>query len=128
LAEKDLLYSDMTRQIIGAAMEVHRVLGHGFLENVYEEALAHELTLHNIKFQRQVAFDVIYKGKKVKHYICDFIVDNKIIVEIKALGRLTETEWSQLINYLKATNHNVGLIFNFGSASLEHKRLIKSHP
>jgi len=125
LSEADLLYSDLTREIIGAAMEVHSTLGPGFLENVYEEALAVEFELRNIRFERQKNVDVFYKNVKIKNYVCDVMVENKVLIELKALNELTTNEHAQTLNYLKATGLKVGLLFNFGQKSLEYKRFIK---
>jgi len=124
MAEKDLLYSDETHKIIGAAMEVHKTLGAGFLESVYEESLAHEFELQNILFEKQKSIEVFYKNKKVKQFVCDFIVDAKIIIEIKAIKKITDIETAQVLNYLKATGLKVGLLLNFGSNSLECKRFV----
>jgi len=120
----ELLHKEITGLIIGAAMEVHSVLGNGFLEAVYEEALAHEMTLRAIPFERQRPLPVSYKGKELKEYICDFLVEEKVIVEIKAIKRLTELEEAQIINYLNASGVKVGLIFNFGEKSLKYKRVV----
>jgi GxxExxY protein len=124
LAESDLLYTEATRAIIGAAMETHKILGAGFLESVYEESLAYEFELNHINFQRQSPINVIYKGKVVKQFICDFIIEDKILVEIKAVKKMSEIEYAQVINYLKATGIKVGLLINFGAASLEYKRFM----
>ena len=119
------LYKDLTQEIIGAAMEVHRELGSGFLEYVYEEALCHELNLREISFERQKELDIHYKGLLIpRKYKPDLIVKNKVIVEIKATSGLTEVEEAQLLNYLKATKMRVGLLVNFGKVSLEVKRRI----
>ncbi len=120
----ELLYSDLTRAIIGAAMEVHRVLGHGFLEAVYEAALAHELDLRRIPYERQKRLTVTYKGEAVGDYVADFVVDGKVVVELKATKGLTEVDEAQLLNYLKVTGLRVGLLFNFGTPSLEHRRRV----
>ena len=119
---------DRTYKIIGAAMEVHRELGCGFLEAVYQEALENELALQNIPFQAQPLIQIFYKGRTLnKTYQPDFICFGEIILEIKALSNLTSVEESQLINYLKATNLKVGLLINFGAKSLEHKRIVYNY-
>ncbi|RCV66076.1 PD-(D/E)XK nuclease superfamily protein [Methanophagales archaeon] len=119
------LYNDLTQEIIGAAMEVHRELGSGFLEYVYEEALCYELNLRKISFERQKELDIYYKELLIpRKYKPDLIVDDKVIVEIKATSGLTEIEEAQLLNYLKATKIRVGLLLNFGKKSLEVKRRI----
>jgi GxxExxY protein len=121
----ELLHSELTYEIIGAAMEVHATLGPGFLESVYQEAFAIELLSRKIPFDTEKRIDIIYKGIKLeKHFVADFICDNHVIVEIKALSALTNEHQAQVLNYLKATGIKVGLLINFGSNSLEHKRLI----
>ena len=121
----ELLHSELTYEIIGAAMEVHATLGPGFLESVYQEAFAIELLSRKISFDTEKRIDIIYKGVKLeKHFVADFICDNHVIVEIKALSALTNEHQAQVLNYLKATGIKVGLLINFGSNSLEHKRLI----
>ena len=119
------LFKDLTQAIIGAAMEVHRELGSGFLEYVYEEALCYELNLREISFERQKELNIYYKDLLIpKKYKPDLIVEDKVIVEIKATSGLTEIEEAQLLNYLKATKMRVGLLLNFGKKSLEVKRRI----
>ena len=124
MAENDLLYAYLTRKIIGSAMEVHTNLGCGFLESVYEEALAVEFGLHNITFERQRSIDVLYKGVPVKQFVCDFLVEDKVLVELKAIKQLTAVEEAQVLNYLKATDIELGLLLNFGASSLKYKRII----
>jgi GxxExxY protein len=114
-----------TYSIIGAAMEVHTELGSGFLEAVYQEALEREFREQAIPFKSQPTVQILYKGKPLgKTYQPDFVCFDKILVELKALSNLTGMEQSQIINYLKATGLKVGLLINFGSKSLEHKRFV----
>jgi GxxExxY protein len=117
-----LLYSEITGPAIGAAMEVHKILGPGFLESVYEEALAIELDLRNVPCKRQHPIDIFYKGKHAKHFVCDFIIEDLVLVELKAISQLGDIEKAQVLNYLKATKLPVGLLLNFGAQSLEFKR------
>ncbi len=119
-----LLFADLTYQIIGAAMEVHKTLGPGFLEAVYEEALAYELKKLGISFERQKALAVYYKGIVLGDYRADLVVESSVIVELKAQKILTAIDEAQLINYLKATNLKVGLLFNFGARSLQQVRRV----
>jgi GxxExxY protein len=116
-----------TYAIIGAAMEVHRQLGCGFLEPVYQEALAIELTERQIPFLREVKLTLVYKETPLDtNYCADFICYRSVVVELKALSRISGTEEAQVINYLKATGHEVGLLINFGTKSLEHRRFALS--
>lgn len=124
MAESDFPYKDLTGKIIGAALEVHSTLGCGFLESVYEEALAVEFDLHGIPFKRQKSLDVFYKGKFVKHFVSDFFVDKVILVELKAVRKLTPVDLAQLLSYLKATDLKIGLLLNFGAHSLRYKRVV----
>jgi GxxExxY protein len=124
MAEKDLAHNELTRTIIGAAMEVHSTLGPGFLESVYEAAMAIELNLGKVPYERQKPIPVMYKGEKAKDFFCDFLVDGKVLVELKALKAITNTEEAQVLNYLKATGLQVGLLINFGEQSLKYKRLV----
>lgn len=125
---KDLTQCDpRTFAIIGAAMEVHRQLGCGFLESVYQEALAVELQSRHIPFSRESKFPVLYKGRQLGcQYRPDFICFESVIVELKALGQLSPVEESQLINYLKVTGYHTGLLLNFGRKSLEQRRFVLS--
>lgn len=116
---------DRIYRIIGCAMEVHKELGCGFLEAVYQEALEREFTSQGIPFNAQPIIEIKYKGEPLdKKYQPDFICYDEVIIEIKAISSLTGLEESQLINYLKASGLKVGLLINFGSKSLEHKRLV----
>jgi len=126
IVKNQYVVSGLTGDIIGAAMEVHNQLGPGFLESVYDEAFAIELTQRKIKFERQKELPVFYKQCCIKKFVCDFLVDNKVIVEIKAISALSEIDRVQLTSYLKASGTEIGLLLNFGSRSLEFKRMIYS--
>jgi GxxExxY protein len=119
---------EQTYAIIGAAMEVHRELGPGFLEAVYQDALAIELELRGIPFERERLLPVHYKGRLLpSFYRADFICFGEVIVELKALDALAGIQEAQTINYLKATGLKRALLINFGAVSLQHKRLVRSH-
>ncbi|HET9180421.1 MAG TPA: GxxExxY protein [Terriglobia bacterium] len=116
-----------THALIGAAMEVHRQLGCGFLEAVYQEAFHHELLERSIPFQREVHISVFYKGSRLAaDYRADFVCFGSVVVEVKALQKLTGIEEAQVISYLKATAREVALLLNFGAKSLEFRRFIFS--
>lgn len=118
------MHSELTRAVIGAAMEVHSNLGPGFLESVYEAAMVIEFNLQKVPYERQKAISVMYKGEKAKDFFCDFLVGEKILVELKALKTVTGVEEAQILNYLKVTGLQVGLLINFGEQSLRYKRLV----
>ncbi|MCQ2289155.1 MAG: GxxExxY protein [Muribaculaceae bacterium] len=121
----EFIYKTEGWNLIGAAMEVHKQLGCGFLEKVYQEALQQELTMRGIHCEREKRFSIIYKGVQLKQtYIADFVCYDKIIVEIKAVNEITDQHRSQVFNYLKATGLLVGYILNFGQTSLQFERLI----
>ena len=105
----------LTDKIIGAAIEVHRHLGPGLLENVYEEALCHEFSLQNIQFQRQIPIAAIYKGKEIGEYRLDLLIENTIIVEIKSVERFDSVFEAQVLTYLRISGKKVGLLLNFNS-------------
>jgi len=114
-----------THAIIGAALEVHRILGPGFLEAVYQDALAKELGLRNVPFLAQSEIPVFYKGEKLSPaYRADFICFDSVILELKAIRQLTVVEEAQVLNYLKATGLHIALLLNFGAPSLQHKRFV----
>ena len=114
-----------TYLIIGAAIEVHKELGSGFLEAVYQEALEREFTYQEILYKSQPPVRILYKGQPLKKkYEPGFICFDDVIVEIKAMDKLSSNEHAQIINYLKASKLKAGLMINFGSKSLEHKRFV----
>ena len=121
----ELLYKELTFAVIGAAMEVHKILGPGFLESVYQVALERELTLRGIPFEKQVKLPVSYKDKLVGEYIADFVIDGKLIAEIKAVSNFNSQHQAQAMHYLTATGCRLALLLNFGTGSLEHRRVIK---
>ena len=114
-----------THAIIGAAMEVHRIVGPGHLEAVYQECLEIEFELRKFLFISQPRLEIYYKDRKLKKfYVPDFIVYNEVIVEIKAENFLTKVDEAQLINSLVISRHNVGLLLNFGEESLRYRRFV----
>jgi GxxExxY protein len=124
-AEKKAVFDPRTHDLIGAAMEVHRHLGPGHLEAVYHEALEIELGLRKIEYESQPRVTIRYKDRILKrHYTPDFIVKGEIVVEIKAQSILTNTDEAQIVNSLKSSGRRVGLLINFGQASLKWKRYV----
>ncbi|MFO3796694.1 MAG: GxxExxY protein [Anaerolineales bacterium] len=121
----EIIYKELSYAIIGAAMEVHRILGPGFLEAVYQAALAHELTLRGIRFEQFKRLPVYYKGVLVGDYEADFVVEDQIILEIKAVSQLQPKHEAQALNYLTATGLRLAILLNFGADSLERQRVVK---
>ena len=121
----DLIYKDEVYEIIGAAMEVHKILGCGFLEAIYQEVLAMEFIKRNIPFEQEKMINIEYKGVFLKKfYQADFLCYDKIIIETKALSELSSEHESQILNYLKATGKKLGLLINFGQKSLIYHRYV----
>ena len=114
--------ADLTGKIIGCAMKVHRTLGGGFLESVYQNALAYELQRAGLKAECEVPIKVLYDGVDVGEFFADVLVERQVIVENKAVEQLNPAHEVQLVNYLTATTYDVGLLFNFGAASLQYKK------
>jgi GxxExxY protein len=114
--------SGVTARIIAAAQEVHRILGPGFEELIYQRALARELPVHDLEFSREVWIDVYYKAEKVGRKRVDFVVD-QVLVEIKAKAEIEPVDVIQTLSYLKASGYKIGLLLNFGGAKLGIKRL-----
>ncbi len=120
-----MLYKDESYHIIGACMEVHKTLGCGFLEAVYQEALKIEFTNLSIPFYREQQLNIRYKNQLLsKKYQADFICYDKIILELKAVDSIAGIHVSQVLNYLKATGYQLGIIVNFGEQSLRYKRIV----
>ena len=119
-------FNELTRAIIGCAMTVHRKLGRGFPEVVYQRSLAIELFKNGLNAEREVDLPVFYENEKVGSRRVDFFVERRVLVELKAVDCLLKGHHVQIINYLEAFNLPVGLLINFGSASLEFKRFVKS--
>ena len=122
----DIFYKEEVYSIVGACMDVHNELGHGFLEVVYKDAIAIEFSTCGINFEREKRFDISYKGVILPHkFHADFLVMDKLIVEIKATKEGISSEYmAQTLNYLKISGCKLGLIVNFGKSSLEYKRLL----
>jgi GxxExxY protein len=124
--KKEYKHSDLTGKIIGCAMEVHKTIGNGFQEVIYQRALAIEFELQNIGFTRELEMQLHYKGNEIGTRRVDFLVEDVIMVELKAVIQLEDVHLAQAINYLEAYNLEVGLLINFGSKSLEFKRVMKA--
>ncbi|MCW9707964.1 GxxExxY protein [Fodinibius salsisoli] len=123
LSSKQYKYSDITELIIGCAMEVHNTLGNGFQEVIYQRALAHELGYKELNFEREFKMPVIYKDLRIGTRRVDFLVEDKISVELKAVVELEKVHLAQAINYLEAYNLEIGLLINFGNTRLQFHRL-----
>jgi GxxExxY protein len=121
----ELLFKNESYAIIGAAMEVHRTLGKGFLESVYQESLGVEFKKRQIPFSREHLLELFYKGDKLsKYFVADFICFEKIVLELKSVSFITNDHEAQVFNYLKATKLNLALLINFGANSLQYKRIV----
>ena len=117
--------SELTAKIIGCAMEVHKVLGNGFQEVIYQRALDIEMTRQGLHFVREQEMQIYYKGHDIGTRRVDFFVEDKVMVEIKAIIQLEDVHLAQAINYLEAYGIGVGLLLNFGAKSLQFKRVMK---
>ena len=123
MIKEEYKYSDITEKIIGCAMRVHSALGNGFQEVIYQRALAIELADAGLEFVREQEMDIFYKGQHIGNRRVDFFVEGCVLVELKALVQLEDVHLAQAINYLEAFNIKIGLLINFGSRSLQFKRL-----
>ena len=108
----------LTGNIIGAAIEVHKILGPGLLENIYEEAPCHEVSLLGIPYKKQVSIDVLYKDKLIQGQRLDLLVSDEVIIEVKSVRKLPDVATAQVLSYLKATKLKRGLLINFGESKL----------
>ena len=117
-------FEELSKKIIGAAIEVHRALGPGFLESIYEQALKVELVEHDIHYDSQKDIKIKYLGVEVGLHRLDLLIENQIIIELKAVKELTDIHFAQLRSYLKATGLKVGLLFNFAKPTLDIKRVV----
>jgi len=124
MVSNNFKHKDITSQILSAAFEVHNTLGCGFLEKVYENALLYELKQRGLKVETQKEIKVYYKKTEVGIYLADMIVEKKVIIELKVSEAISNIHEAQLLNYLKASSYEVGLILNFAKTRLEYKRLV----
>ena len=120
-----MLYEELTRKIIGCGFETSNELGVGFLESVYEKAMVVALTDAGLKARSQVPIEVSFRGRPVGEFFADIVVEGKVIVELKAVRTLVSVHEAQVINYLKATGVEVGLLMNFGNPRLEYRRFTR---
>jgi len=119
-----VIYRELSYQVMEAVFEVHSQLGPGFIEDVYEEALTHELTLRGIPFEQQKRVTVSYKGKVVGKHRLDIVVEDKILLELKAVSQLTDVFKQQVLSYLKATGLKLGILINFATPSAQYTRIV----
>lgn len=124
MIKKEYKYSEITAKIIGASMEVHKILGNGFQEVIYQRALEKEMRLQGWAFSREHEMPIFYKEEQIGTRRVDFLVEGVISVELKALTKTEDVHLSQAINYLEAYNLEIGMLINFGAKSLEYRRLI----
>ncbi len=117
--------SELTGKVIGCCMEVHRILGNGFQEVIYQRALAIEMNEKKISYSREHEMQIFYKGEEIGTRRVDFFIEGKIMLELKAIIKLEDVHLAQAINYLEAYNMDIGLLINFGARSLEFKRVMK---
>ena len=125
-ADSKLIFADLTYKVRGAIFEVYNILGYGHKEEVYQKALASELEKRQISFKKEMSLQVNYKDKNVGNYRPDFVIDDKVILEIKAVEFMPKSYEEQLVHYLKTTGFKVGLLVNFGQPKLYIKRLVWS--
>jgi GxxExxY protein len=122
--KNEIIYKELSYKTVGLAMEVHRKLGCGFLEKVYENSMMVLFKREGISAKQQVPVRVHFEGEQVGYYISDILVDNKIIIELKAVSSLIDEHKAQVLNYLKATNLHLAILINFGNKSLQYERVV----
>lgn len=122
-----MLHQQLTQQVIGCFYTVYNTLGYGFLEKVYENSMMFELCSNGLECLQQVPIDVLYRNEHVGDYCCDILVDNKIILELKATKSIAEEHEAQLINYLRATEFEIGLLLNFGKKAEFKRKIFSNH-
>ena len=120
--EKSKIDDPLTQKVIGCAIAIHRVLGPGFLENIYHRAIAHEFNKAQIPYLSEAPMQVMYDGIVLGDYVADFLVDKRVVIELKAVEALTKAHEIQLVNYLTATRYDVGLLINFGGQKVQVRR------
>lgn len=123
MLEKHIVKKELSYKIMQAVFEVHNQLGPGYLEALYEEALAHEFSLQQIPFERQKIVPVVYKGNIIGQHRLDMVVNGEIILELKAVSELADIHKQQLLSYLKATNLPLGILINFGTPRVQYQRI-----
>lgn len=126
ISAMNLEFEELTKEVIGAAFEVHNELGFGFLEKIYQRAMVVELNRRGLDSIAEAPIDVQYKGESVGQYFVDLLVENRVVVELKVAREYNHNDEPQLLNELKATNTTVGLLINFGRAKVEFKRFVRS--
>ncbi|MDX5347082.1 MAG: GxxExxY protein [Hymenobacteraceae bacterium] len=124
MIKSEYKYSDITAKIIGSALEVHKILGNGFQELIYQRALEKEMKLRGLAFAREFEMKIFYKDDEIETRRVDFLVEGVVSVELKAISKLEDIHLAQAINYLEAYNLEIGMLLNFGARSLEYRRLI----
>ncbi|MDB4894299.1 MAG: hypothetical protein JWN15_561 [Firmicutes bacterium] len=120
-----LIHEEITKEILGAGFAVHGALGPGFLESIYEEALAHELQLRGLSFERQIHIPIHYKTVLVGEHVLDLMVEDKVVVELKAISELVDVHRAIAVSYLAASRRCVALLLNFGQPSMQFKRVVR---
>jgi GxxExxY protein len=122
--EEKVIYKNISFKIVESCFEVHNILGPGYSEKIYEEAVSKELRNRGIEYKRQKLIEVFYKAEKIGEYRLDMVVENKIILELKAVSEPNNTFEAQLLSYLKATGMKLGILVNFGGNKVEYKRIV----